>query len=135
MDGKIKTKETGDVWLQKITELSGNDFHVTEIALNGSTVTSVGMEHFRDLHSLRSLNLDGSKYVQDAGLESLRTLTSLEYLDLSGTAITTKAFEIFRQVPTLKTLVLRKTPKINQADLADSILSLKQINPHVNVVT
>jgi len=49
--------------------------------LSGTQISDAGLEHLRELSSLKGLNLSGTQ-IGDAGLEHLQGLTSLEFLEL-----------------------------------------------------
>ena len=47
-------------------------------------MTDAGLEHLKGLTNLQWLDLGGISWVTDAGLEHLKGLTNLQSLDLNG---------------------------------------------------
>jgi internalin A len=60
---------------------------VVGVSFFGVKVTNAGLEHLKELTSLRSLVLSDTQ-VTDAGFVHLKGLTSLESLVLGGTSVT-----------------------------------------------
>ena len=56
------------------------------VVLVGTDVTDAGLEQLKDLTQLRWLDLGGTR-ITDVGLEHLKGLTQLEVLSLDGTEV------------------------------------------------
>ena len=81
---------------------------VTAVRLMDTKVTDAGLEHFKGLRHLQSLEL-GNTTITDAGLEHLKSLTQLENLDLRGTKITDAGLEHLKGMTNLQSLYLSGT--------------------------
>ena len=62
--------------------------NLEDLDLYRTNITDAGLEHVKVLKNLRYLNLHWQKKVTDAGLEYLKGLESLQHLDLRGTNVT-----------------------------------------------
>eukprot|EP00123_Amoebidium_parasiticum_P005427 comp16622_c0_seq1/m.14795 comp16622_c0_seq1/g.14795 ORF comp16622_c0_seq1/g.14795 comp16622_c0_seq1/m.14795 type:complete len:220 (-) comp16622_c0_seq1:12-671(-) len=79
-------------WVQKDVELpkfqESKPMKLVAVDLGGITVTTVGMEHIRNLKHLKSINLSDCKYLTDDGLEYLlQGNPSLQQVDLTGSGV------------------------------------------------
>ena len=101
-------------WLEELFDDPGGDddpvgvLQVTVVSFEDSDVTDAGLEHVKDLKSLRELDLWGCD-VADAGLEHLKGLTRLEHLDLGFTNITDAGLEHLQRLTNLQYLDLFRT--------------------------
>ena len=104
----IKNPESpGPGWLLKTL---GVDFFsvVVESGLYGSSITDAGLEQLKELSQLHWLNLNGTK-ITDAGLEQLKELSQLHWLTLNGTKITDAGLEHLKGLTQLHNLWLDNT--------------------------
>jgi hypothetical protein len=62
------------------------------LSLDGTEVTDAGMEHLKGLTQLQWLDIGGTK-ITDAGLEHIKSLTQLQNLCLRGTEVTDAGLE------------------------------------------
>ncbi len=76
------------------------------LSLSHSGMTDQGMQHLKELRSLRALELSGELSVGNAGLAVLQDLSALEYLDLD-TGATDAAFKGIGQRTGLRWLRIR----------------------------
>ena len=88
--------------LEPIRHLTG----LRMLSLNNSGVTDKGMEHLKELRSLRALELSGELFIGNAGLAVLKDLPALEYLDLD-TGATDAGFKDLGQLASLRWLRIR----------------------------
>jgi len=78
------------------------------LSLNDTQVTDAGLEHLKSFTSLQELWLDDTQ-VTDAGLEHLKGLTSLEILGLDNTQVTDEGLEHLKSFTSLQKLWLIDT--------------------------
>ncbi len=64
------------------------------------------------------MTLTVSDHITDAGLEHLRGLTKLRFLNISGNAITDQAFKVLGTMPNITTLYVGDNNKITGEELA-----------------
>jgi hypothetical protein len=92
-------------------------------------VTDDDLAALQGLSRLRSLNLDGAGNLSDKGLEHLKDLASLRSLSLASTAVTDAGLERLQGLKELRTLNLWET---HVSDTG--VHSLRQKLPKVNVL-
>jgi Leucine-rich repeat (LRR) protein len=94
-------------WLRKVL---GDDFFnsVVFAGLSGTKVTDAGLEHLKGLSQLQWLQFNGTQ-VTDAGLEHLKGLSQLKWLELNGTQLTDGGLEQLKGLSQLQALVLDNT--------------------------
>ena len=97
----------GPTWLRT---LLGNDFfaNVAYVALPSPQVTDAGLEHLKRLSQLQWLQLARTQ-VTDAGLEHLKGLSGLQMLDLNDTKVTDAGLEHLKGLSRLRWLGLFNT--------------------------
>jgi len=77
--------------------------NLEDLDLYRTNITDAGLEHVKGLKNLRYLNLHWQKKVTDAGLEHLKGLERLRHLDLRGTKVTDGGVEnLQRALPNCK---------------------------------
>lgn len=100
-------------WPAWLVETMGVDYfadvHYVNYLLDVGHIADSDLEYFKNLTSLRELDLSYQKNISDAGLEHLKGLTSLEYLDLTATAITDAGLEKLKGLTGLRKLNLNIT--------------------------
>ena len=100
-------KLPGPVWLRN---LLGDDLvgDVTQVDLRFSEVSDAGLERFKGLPRLQTLDLYGTE-VSDAGLQYLKGLTRLKSLDLNSTKVSDAGLEHLKGLTQLQVLDLSST--------------------------
>ncbi len=101
----LNQKKVRDADLEGLKPLK----YVTELHLQESHLTDVGVAHLQDFKQLQELDLHKSLYISDKGLESLKYLPRLTKLELSYTRISDKGVEHLAALKSLKTLHLTGT--------------------------
>lgn len=101
----LNQKKIRDAQLESLKPLK----NLTELHLEESYLTDVGMAHLQDFKQLQELDLHKSLYITDKGLESLKYLPRLSKLELSYTRISDKGVEHLAALKSLKTLHLTGT--------------------------
>jgi len=101
----LNQKKVRDAQLEALKPLTS----LTELHLQESYLTNVGMTHLQDFKKLEELDLHKSLYITDKGLESLKYLPRLSKLELSYTRISDKGVEHLAALKNLKTLHLTGT--------------------------
>jgi hypothetical protein len=84
------------------------DRSVVAIDLHLTQATDADLEALRDLATLRTLNLFGTR-ITDAGLKSVGVLSGLQSLDLNDTAVTDAGLQHLQRLAQLKELRLYHT--------------------------
>ena len=91
-----------DSGLEYVTEFT----HLRTVVLRGcGGITDAGVEHFKGLKQLRTLDL-GFTGITDAGIEHLKGLTQLYTLNLSHTWVGDAGLEHLKGLTELRTLIL-----------------------------
>ena len=85
------------------------------VNLFGSKITDAGLEYLKGMTKLKYLDLNSTQ-VTDAGLEHLKGLTKLEHLDLGGTRVTGAGLKHLKGLTELQHLYLTST-KVTDAGL------------------
>jgi hypothetical protein len=105
-----EARPPGPAWLRN---LLGEDFFATVVMVGlfplNSRVTDAGLEHLKGLTQLEWLDLMDTP-VTDAGLEHLKGLTQLQELYLGGTKVTDAGLDYLKGLTQLRTLYLGNTP-------------------------
>jgi hypothetical protein len=125
-DYEADPSSSGAPWLGT---LLGDDLFadVTDVRLGQSAASDVGLQHLKGLAQLRWLDLDGTG-VGDAGLEHLKGLTQLRWLDLDGTGVGDAGLEHLRGLTQLQRLCLEGT-KVTAA----GVKKLQQALPNCKI--
>ncbi|MCX5643282.1 MAG: hypothetical protein NTZ17_01150 [Phycisphaerae bacterium] len=98
----VRRADADQCVLQPIRHLTG----LKVLKLYGTGVTDKGMEHLRELRSLRALEFEQEPFVGNQGLAVLKDLPNLEYLCLD-TGATDAGFKYLGQFPSLRWLHIR----------------------------
>jgi serine/threonine protein kinase len=80
----LTSKPVGDDGLAKLKGAT----NLTRLVLWNAGISDAGLEHLKDLTSLKELHLFANPNVTDAGLAHLKRLTNLSALDLNATRVT-----------------------------------------------
>ena len=98
---------SGPAWLRS---LLGDDFYrsVFRVSWQGTKVTDAGLEHLKGLNQLQYLDLTQAK-VTDAGLKNLKGLNKLLHLSLISTGVTDAGLDNLKGLGQLKSLYLGGT--------------------------
>ena len=117
------SKPPEPAWLRG---LLGDDVfvNVTQVMLNNSGISDVGLEHLTGLTQLQTLSLQDTK-VSDAGLEHLKGLTQLQELGLEATKVSDSGLEHLKGLTQLQRLDVGYT-KVSDAGL-DYLKGLTQL--------
>lgn len=108
---------TSDVLGNVVLEVASRLPKLRSLQLGGmSRIDDNGLEHLRGLSDLTELYLNGTS-ITDRGLMCLAEMKNLWSLDLSGTTITDGGLGIIAALPALKLLTIESTP-INGVGLA-----------------
>ena len=123
LEGPDVTDARVDTVARELPALSA----LVRIQLKGTSVEGRGLERFRDLASVRVLDLQDSE-LTDAGLEVIGTLTGLTSLNLSGTKVTAQGLTQLKGLKSLRVIDLSRTAiGDNGVRLLAEIPSLKSI--------
>ncbi|HEY7314984.1 MAG TPA: protein kinase [Gemmataceae bacterium] len=108
--GTVKVRQKGkDREIQDAKDLPAVPFELVFVNLNRiAKVEDVGLDHLKGLTNLAYLDLDGT-VVTDAGVERLKGLTHLTYLDLGGTRVSDAGLEHLKKLTNLTYLDLGVT--------------------------
>lgn len=101
----LKSHEVTDANIAELTSLEQGIDQVTEINAAHSTVTDKGLANLRNLTSLRSLKLVGTR-VGDLGCAAIGQVPTLEELSLTGENISDKGMNSLRELSHLQSLTL-----------------------------
>ena len=121
----LNQKKVRDAQLEALKPLKS----LSELHLESSYLTDVGMAHLQDFKELQELDLHKSLYITDKGLESLKYLPRLSKLELSYTRISDKGVEHLSALKSLKTLHLTGT-----LVTAEGLKTLKAALPRCEVM-
>jgi Leucine-rich repeat (LRR) protein len=117
-----KDSKFSDDFLAPLKDLKGSLVHLD---LHGQDVSDAQMAHLKDLTGLTRLHLENTK-VTDKGLEQIKGLTNLEYLNLYGNDKVTDAGLVnLEGMKKLKNLYLWQT-KVTEAGAAKLKKALPQ---------
>jgi Leucine-rich repeat (LRR) protein len=78
---------------------------LTKVTLWLTKVDDMGLGQFKGNSRLLSLNLDNVSSITDASIDTIATLTSLQYLHLGGTSVTAAGIEKLAPLAKLETLI------------------------------
>ena len=90
---------------------------LTDLSLDNTRVTDLGVARISGLSRLVSLGLDGDKDVGDSGMEAISRLKELQYLSIWHTQVTDRGAEALSKLPKLTQLTAGGT-KISDRGLA-----------------
>lgn len=94
---------------------------IEHLELGNTQVDDQGLEYLKDLTPLKFLNLQGLG-ISDVGLAHLKNLTALENLNLNGNRITAKGMSYLQAMTRLEGLAIR-----DAAITDDSLIALKNM--------
>ena len=116
------TKVT-DVGLKVLTPLK----NLSTLYLYGTQVTDAGLKELAPLKKLTTLDLAEARKVTDAGLKKLAPLKNLTTLYLGGTQVTDAGLKELAPLKNLTTLYLNGT-QVTDAGLKEHLLGLAQVD-------
>lgn len=110
---------------------------LTSLAMRNTLVNDQGIEQFRDLKSLRIIDLRLSALLTDAAMETLSAMPSLRAVRLSGVNLTDAGLAKLLELPNLTELDLRNCRQISKDGIAQigkkrSIRVLKLGGPEID---
>lgn len=91
------------------------------LAVRGTSVSDVGLEHISSLSKLKVLCIDGTR-ISASGIGVLGKCRSLEVLDVSDTGMTDDSMKVFAELPKLTSIFLSGT-KITDTGLRTVVMS------------
>ncbi|PHS06120.1 MAG: hypothetical protein COA78_14615 [Blastopirellula sp.] len=111
------------------------------VDFNGTQITDAGLEHLKELTSLKSLLLHNTQ-ITDAGLKHLKGLNSLISLELRGTQITDAGLEHLKGLTSLRNLNLFSGDPFSGPNITDAglehlkgLTNLKNLNLYGTQIT
>jgi len=92
----------------------GRTQQVERLDLAHTKITDAGLQHLKQLTTLRELSLYYAEYITDDGLAVLKHLPAIEKLTLRGTRVTSKVFDHLSHLKNLRELDLGFTEIIDE---------------------
>jgi hypothetical protein len=83
--------------------------NLQKLTLNDTEITGSGLKYLKKLSKLKYLDIAKNKEIDTKGIEGIKELTDLEYLNLSNTKINNKGVEQLKGLTKLKHLNLQFT--------------------------
>ena len=111
----ISWMNLSDADFQHLSDAKGLQF----LCLVATRLNDARVENLKNMTSLQYLRIDHNTDVTGAGLQKIKGLTALKWLDLRGTLVDDTAVDALKQFKALKLLIFGETRiKTNPADVA-----------------